>query len=193
MAWNLKDNLFSYLGPYEKQADTFKDGNNKGVLERFNESVAEDYDDNHLVLILSLWENTRNPLACYLEYIQLLEDANGIGQIAGQTEEKRRRVLRFYRSIIAKKGTKAAYDLLFYYLGFTVDSLVEDFTGQTLDSGNGFDSGNTFDSGGCGCTYYDLELSGPYPVTPDLELFVRKIIGFLQPVTLELRDLTITN
>jgi len=134
MAWNLKDNLFSYLGAYEKQADTFKDGNNKGVLERFNEANAEDYDDNHLVLILSLWENTRNPLACYQEYIQFLEDSHGIAQIAGQTEEKRRRVLRFYRSVVAKKGTKAAYDLLFYYLGFTVDSLVEDFTGQTLDS-----------------------------------------------------------
>jgi len=193
MAWNLKENIFSYFGPYEKQADTYKDANQKGVLERFNESVGEDYDDNHLVLILSIWENTRNPLACYQEYIQFLEDANGIGQIAGQTETERRRVLRFYRSVVAKKGTRAAYDLLFFYLGFTVVSLVEDFTGQTFDSPLTFDEGNTFDSGGRSCTFYDLELTTSYPINADLYDFVRKIIVFLEPVTVELRDLTITN
>ena len=191
--WNLKQNIFSYFGRYEAEADTYKDAQNKGVLERFNESVGEDYDENQLVLILSLFDKTRDPLLCDLRYIQLLEDTNGIGQIAGQTETERRRVLRFYRSVVAKKGTRAAYDLLFYYLGFTVVSLVEDFTGQTFYSPLTVDEGNTFDSGNCGCTFYDIELTTAYPINVDLEAFVRKIITFLEPVTVELRDLTITN
>ena len=73
----LKDIIFKLFGAYDKRIDPNKDINDKGTLERFNETVADDYDANLHPLMDNLLYNLTDPLRCQEKYLRILELGKG--------------------------------------------------------------------------------------------------------------------
>ena len=190
MAFSLKNIIFkNFFGKYEKEIDTFKDPNNKGFKERFNELVGEEFDENTLTKIVDIFNDTIIPASVESKFLPYLENDRGIEDISSSDETKRRRIIRFYKAIIQAKGTVKSYRLLLYYNGFTLNSITETFKNGSLDDDDRVfdDELSTFDSK-CQCTIYDINLSGQNPVTEEIFNKIKSIASFLEPVTAKLGD-----
>lgn len=170
MAWKLQDIIFPLFGSYEKLVDSDKDASDKGLLERYNESIAVDFDTNLFPLIDKVRENVRDIQTMFIRYVPFFEDMLGITVFLSSDLEFRRRLARYAHRYYEIKGTKRGYEVLASLLGMTV-VITEDFTYFSFDSPVTFDDPvRTFDIGKCGsyCTSYTLDFSGSAPSSPEL-------------------------
>lgn len=183
-------NIFKYFTKSDKSLDTSKDINDKGTLERYNETIGADID----VLtpfIDNIIDNLYNPETCFDRYVPYLESMTGFDIDNGTlyllpTLDWRRRVLKHIFRYYHIKGTKRGYEVLFTILGMTM-ALTEYDNVNSFDSPLTFDDvGRVFDKGRCyACSGYSIDLVGP-TITPELETAILNIIKFNEPINARL-------
>ena len=182
MAFNLKDIIFGFFGSFQVVEDINKDANNKGTLERYNEAMALEYDEEILPLQENIIDNNLVPSTAFFQFIPYLENRVGSTLFMGSSPTARRRVLQYIHRWYAIKGTVRAYELLLGMLGFNV-TILEDFTAFTFDSPTTFDDDvRTFDMSCNICGNYTVELTGGLTLDPEIIQAIFSIIKFNEPI-----------
>lgn len=192
MAWKLQDIIFPLFGSYEKLVDSNKDASDKGILERYNESIAVDFDTNLFPLIDKVRENVRDIQTLFSRYVAFFEDMLGITVFLSSDIEFRRRLARYAHRYYEIKGTRRGFEVLASLIGMTV-VITEDFTYFSFDSPVLFDDPvRTFDIGKCGsyCTSYTADFTGVGVLTPEMESAIKNIVKFNEPINAVLTGLT---
>lgn len=191
MAYTLKDKIFSFFGVHAKINDSFKDGSGKGINERYNECLGEDYDENVRVLVDDFHDNLYVPKKCDSKFIEFLEYNVGRPIIVVETDSFRRKMLELNHQITLIKGTLLSHEVLFGMLGVTVVTIT------VLENTSGFDSAVTFDDEGrkfdgsatC-CGHYTIALTGGAVQDATLNAAILRIARYLQPIDSEIDSIT---
>lgn len=188
--YTLKDRIFAFFGVDDKIRDTFKDGQGKGIKERYNEALGEDYDEELGPLIDNLMDNTLVPQTLLIKFLPLMESMlGGLPLIVG-TENIRRKTIEFFTRLYEVRGTALSYQMLFLSLGFDTVAIVEFAGASSFDSAFTFDDiGRTFDASSSGCDTYTIELTGSITVDAEVIAVMLKLITFLEPIYVDLKEI----
>lgn len=193
MAYQLKYKLFSFFGVNAKRRDTFKDGNGKGIWERYNESVGEGYDDELSDLIDNVLDNVVVPKKMKAQLIPLMEIMLGGIVNISDSVSVRRKLIQWAHAIYNIKGTVLCHEVLFRLLGFNSFLIEELYSAGTFDTGTFDDPNRRFDSNpGCGCGKYRITLDGDFTVTPQIQEYVNRVIEFNRPINAEIIEVVYT-
>lgn len=187
--YSLKDTIWELFGPMESLNDTYK-VEGKGIRQRYNQIIGEDFDENILPFVTNMIENTLVPQTALLKFLPYLEDMLGGRAVITNDIATRRRILRFMIRFRQVHGTERGYKLVFNTIGIQC-SLVEYFVYYGFDSIVTFDNPiRRFDMGKCQqfCTEYTLVLSGHGPLTDELEQFIKNAIALNEPINAVLRE-----
>lgn len=188
----LKDKIFAiWYSLFDKRSDPNKDVDGKGTLERYNEIIAEDYDDNIKPFIANAHDNLVVPKTMLDQYIPSKELDYGNNLLFLSVDnEMRKRILAYWHRYVAIKGTRKGYEVLLCMLGITA-TITELFYQGGFDSPTTFDSDTrpTFDSGKCSpCSSYELELTGSV-LTVDIYKAIFSIVEWNEPINAQLLSL----
>ena len=181
----IKELIFEYFGSYEKEIDP-NQISGKGILQRYNEALAEDMDEELIPEVEDLLENTVFITTCYDRYVVNLEQ--GVGNelyILNDLEVRRkiqRQILRYYEV----RGSVRGYRIMLGLLGFDVEVTVNR-PESGFDSSLTFDSeARTFDSGCPKCFTYSLDLTrqdgGSDDLSEDEIESVLAVVRFNEPM-----------
>ena len=188
--FTVREKIFNLFGSYEKSVDINKDANDKGTYERFVEVCGKQIDELCTPLVEDLVANNIDPLTAYLKYYIYLEYTRGIGLNLYDTQEWRKRVLKYIHRWYEIRSTKRCYTLMFKMIG--LDVVITEYFGTY-----GFDSPMTFDDDlrvfdlKCSpCSSYDLTLTGTVPPSAELDNAINEIIIFNQPINGKLTNWT---
>lgn len=191
MIFKLRDKIFGLFGAPAKAYDTYKDVQNKGIWERYNESLGALYDDELSDLIDNFADNTIVPGKMLSELIGHMEDSLGSPIIVRNVVATRRKIIRFAEYIYKVRSTKTGYTMLLRMLGFATVNIIEYTHISGFDSDLTLDDENRrFDGGRRTCKEYTLELTGSIGITQDIYNAVLRIIEFEEPIYAELRAVT---
>jgi hypothetical protein len=192
MAFILKDIIFKLFGVEEKLSDTYKDAQKEGIFERYNKSLAEDFDTNINPYIDDLIDNTIVPQLAMEKLLAPLEAMLGDILRLKDTSEYRRKILRFFNRIYSVKGTSKGYEILFKMLGFETVEIVVHFAEYGLDSAITLDDPKRrLDSGCPMCLDYTLNLTGDVSMDEGMLKSIGSAVVFLQPIDMKLRAVNI--
>ncbi len=187
------DKIFTYFSRYEKSSDPNKDVNGKGTLERYNEIVGVDIDENLIPFIENLVKNVLEPQKCFANFVAVGEADMGVDLLLQDNLTYRRAILSVVSKLYQIKGTLKGYYTLFGKLGWSV-VITEFFDDEGFDSPFLFDDFlRTFDMSQCpGCSDYSLAITTPSgnPPTSSELAAVYSIIAFNEPINARLRTLT---
>lgn len=184
----LESKIFSYFH-VDALNDPNKDVDNKGTLQRYMESIGNDFDVEMLPKIESLLDNVILPTYCQSEYVPLLESTKGNDLFLSSDETTRRAIQRQILRYYEIKGTIYAYNLMFNLIGLTA-IITEAFTDGGFDSPTTFDEDlRTFDSHCTTCFRYSIDLArmvgGGELSTEELQA-VDSIVFFNEPINAHL-------
>ena len=191
------DKVFNFFGVNYKQADTYKDKDGRGLLERFNRVIGSDIDDNIIPFMDDILKNIYMPKTILEKLIPDMEETLGVDVYIG--EDLRRVLLQNITKYYQVKGTTKGYKKMFSLLGLGATIVVntDDDTG-TFDDGGFFDDGGTFDTfviaNGCNsCIFYSIELTAVWitEVTQEMYDAVYEIVTFNEPINASLGSITI--
>lgn len=188
-AFNLKPNIIEYFPPMYIIDDINKNTEGKGVNQRFQEMLADDWDTELLPFIYNLVdtvyaENTPDKFVPYIEYYW------GITEPLVDSLDIRRKILKYAPKIYQTKGTLTSYEIVFKILGFTSVAIEE------LQQETGFDSPllfddeqRRFDNNECQtCSSYNLKLEGTIQMTENLYNTIIKAVLWLEPINAKLNS-----
>lgn len=184
-----KSIIFPLFGVDEKVQDINKDANDKGTLERYNEIIGDDIDQNIRPLATDLVDNVLAVPTFYAKFIPNAEEDMGIDFVIYDSEVWRRRVIRFLQDWVEIKGTKRAYRVMLGMIGVNVTNIIESFSSYSFDSPVKFDDPvRRFDMQCLACTGYTIYAEGiPLP-TDELIAAITAIVRFNQPINAKLTD-----
>ena len=185
--FSLKNIIFGLFGVEAKLNDTYKDQNGKGIWERYNESVAEYYDESVDPLIVNIFENVLLPNTMFVRFLDIQIEALGNLPVISDDPAIKRKVIQYFNILGTIKGTLKSFEMLFSFIGITVDDVIDVDSGFTFDDDNATfdDPVRTFDSGNPCCGTYELNLSGNDPIDDDLENSINIINNYLKPINSE--------
>ena len=189
----LKDKIFGYFGTEEQVTDTLKAAG-KGIVQRYNESLADDMDINILPNVINLLENVILPSYCADAYVVLLEESKGNDNLFFKLDiETRRKIIRQVLRYYEIKGSNRAYEIMFALIGFNIE-ITESYIEGGFDSSTTFDDTlRTFDSTCLSCSSYSITVSRIDGTDTDItatELAAFKsIIVFNNPINAKLEEL----
>jgi hypothetical protein len=193
MPINLKNTIFErFYSLFDKRQDPNKDVDGKGTLERYNEVIGQDVDDNVNPLIDYALDNLTVPATMYDRYIPYKEaDLGNIQLFLSFDPVMRKRIIKHWHRYVNIKGTIRCYEVLFAMLGITA-VITEIFDTGGFDSATTWDSDirPTLDSGRCKpCSFYSIAMTGP-PLTTEIYNAILSIILFNEPINADLLELT---
>lgn len=181
--FSVKDKIFGYFGRFYKRADTNKDTNDKGTLERYHEALATDLDNNIVFKINDLVDDVLIPSTVLEEFLPYLENNWGGSVDLNNDLELKRKVLKFIVPIYQVRGSKRSYEILLKLLGFHTVNIVELEPLGGFDSPTTFDSEDrTFDSACPPCSKYEIELTGSITVDMDVISSIYNVVEFCEPL-----------
>ena len=192
-----KNYLFNLLPAYFHKADSNKDSNNEGTLNRFLQALGDDLDTEVVTYIESFTdileiETTPSKFINYLSYTL------GNPPDIFKDEVLYKKLLRYILNVYKIKGTRESYELYFSMLGFNVtiieenDSLVDLYDAST----EAYDNTVTIYDDGCKpCSPYDViftSVASPLaPLNSTTLQNLRDIIFFVEPINAHLRNLNL--
>lgn len=192
MAYKLKDRIFGYFGNYDKQTDTYKDVNKKGINQRYHESLGEDFDVYVLPFLDKLLDNTINPRTTQDKFVAYLEAMIGNIVIVKNTAQHRKKIIELSNRIYEIKGTLKSYRVMLMMLGFTGVVIEEIYKTYGFDSAVTLDDPERFFDMGClPCSEYNLRLSGGVVINDELRKTIYRIDEFLAPINAIRKDIFI--
>ncbi len=200
-----KDKIFSLLGPNEKRTDSNKNSSGKGTLERYMSAFGDDIDTNIVPLIENLVQNTTDIELMFTRFLDVQEETRGVLPLSfsrGSSDEEerikdewmRRRLLLHIEKILAVRGTKKGFQLLFRLIDstITVITINEAFSENFYDESE-FDDGLKFDVSICSeCPVYSIVIvsDGTTEPTDYIIKCAKSIIAFNQPIDVKLGTIT---
>lgn len=116
----LVDKIFSLFPRIYHLEDSYVDANGKGLLQRYNEMCADEYDSSLGDLIDNLIVNLADPDTAFTRLLQYLESDKGIDESFKSSENFRRAFIKRVAKIYQDKGDKISYEVCFRMLGFKV-------------------------------------------------------------------------
>lgn len=187
------DYIFTLFSPANYRDDTYKDADGKGVLQRYNEVIGSDIDDNILPYIDNLVSATNDLSKMSDEFLSYREYESGVDLYLGSDRSTRESVLRYFPYYVSWKGTPWLYKRLFQFKGYGAT-----ITPTYDDSGGGFDSiytfdsiERTFDNSSCYvCSGLVIELTGDGDLTGDDYSIISSIVNFNTPINVVLSTIT---
>ncbi len=189
MSFFIKPILFGLFGVSAKINDSYKDVNNKGINERFQECLAEDYDEEEASYIDNFVDNTIVPEKMLNKLIPLMEQMLGDPIVINNSVEMRKKIIKFAQRLYEVKSTLLSYQMLFGLAGF------DDVTITEYASTSGFDSDITFDDEirrfdgfDRACYDYTINITGTIGITLPVYDTVLRIIEYLEPINADLRS-----
>ena len=160
----------------------------KGTLQRFVESLAQDFDENIKPFLDDSHANLIDPRTMLEKYLNLTEFELGNNVLfLGSSTDNRRKVIESWHRYVSIKGTKKAYEVHLAAAGLS-GTITEIFSTSGFDSPFNFDSSvrPTFDAGRCSpCSFYILEINGP-ALTDEILQTIYNIIDFNEPINAKL-------
>ncbi len=200
MAFSFQNWLFAKLPLYFKLNDTYKDVDDRGLLERYLEIFGLELDNN-LKPQIDNYLDIIDPFTTDPKFLTDLGYTLGSPPDLLGDPDNYAKLLAYIISVYKIKGTARAYQLLFSLLGFNV-SIIEYDPSATLlmDEGNIMDDGGIMDNGCPCCSDYEVIVNqllnpdnnagciNPSQGTVDqtiLPTFI-KIIEFNQPINAHL-------
>lgn len=189
----IKDLIFTLFGNYEKLIDSNK-VNGKGSFQRYNESLATEYDNELYSYILNANDNIIIPSSLLSKFIPFWYLSFGIDFNISPELSVKRKLLKYIRNFYIVKGTTKGYDLLFRLLGLEV-TLTEHETDYRLDNDTmTFDDVNrTFDLSCNSCSEFSIDISridGTTTPLTDAELIgIQQIMYANTPINAIVRDI----
>lgn len=183
--FSIKQILFSLFGTYFNEYDTNKDANDKGTLERYNEIIGEDVDDNILPHIRDMVADNLNPEELLVQFLGLRENSLGIEIDFFSTNIWRRRILKYYVKWVQMKGSSDCLRLMFGMLGISM-TLTTSNTYYSFDDITFDDPNRVFDLDCNNCVEYELILTGNIPLDADLTNYILGVIEFNEPINADL-------
>lgn len=193
--YNLKSTIFGeFFAKFFTINDYNKDADGKGFLQRYVETLAEDWDETVVQVAMNLLDDTLIPATVKNKFVPYLEKQLGVDPISSDLTIRRKVLVRIIE-IYKHKGTLRSYQLIFNALGFDDVQILKagvDFgfdSDVTLD-----DSIRRFDMGKCHkCQYYRLNLEGAGSITPDLYQSIRAALKIVEPIYCRLYDITLNS
>lgn len=190
----IKDKIFPLFGAYDSRIDVNKDSNGKGTLERYNEALAEEYDEDFETLVTTIYENVKNPKSGYAKYLSSLELGKGNDYILPHTLPIRRDIQLYLKKYWQIKGTAAFLNAILGLGGFAV-TVTENYADYGFDSPVTFDAVDRKFDLGCGaCSQYSVVISRLDGSTEEPSqsewIFIESVIGINEPIDTKLKDLT---
>jgi len=198
MVTKFKDWIFSKFPVRYKRDDTYIDGDGKGLFERFLNALGEELDDEVIPYLENHLDNL-DPILVSDEMLPHLAETLGNPPDTFKDEDKYRLFLKYIIPINRLKGTSRSYDLLFSIFGVTVTLEVEEVTRHLYDDGSIYDAETEllYDTDCPECICYTINILDPdgnYPLFGSLSESqlqnLLKLIEYIQPIDLELCDLT---
>ena len=188
---NYEGKIFEFFGHADKWNDTYKDANGKGTLERFNELIGEDIDDNIVPKVEAMVNAIYDPNNAESKFLTLIEKTLGIEIYSGD-DTMRRRLIKNIIKLYQIRGTERVFDILFRWIG------IDSYTLTIRDENRGFDNdletldsvNRTFDSALLNCASIVIELTGTAPMSPAFVQLVTSILNFNLPITVEVESIT---
>lgn len=198
--------IFNQLPDYFKESDTYKDGSDRGLLERLVRALEQDFDDNLIPYIENFTTNL-NPLTAdpkfinYLAYV--LGDPPDIftgSDMIDYVDPRYAKLLGYIIHIYKIKGTVNSYKYLFGFLGLGVNIIElqnDDFLYDVMIYD---EDTNVYDEECIECTQYDLIYYNLEdddwapgnthfnPVDPTILAQIDKIICLVEPINAKLRN-----
>lgn len=193
-----KDKIFEFFGHW-KLYDSNKDVQGKGTMERFNEVVGEDIDDELLPYLDYLILRNIVPETADESRLANLERNVNLDLYFGSSLTARRRVRKHIHFFNQIRGTVRAYHLMFKLIGFDIE-ITEEWMEYSFDSPVTFDDPiRRFDMGCGGCSAYRIDILGDYwddvnevtTITQEQLDAFRSIIIYNQPINATLDGLFI--
>lgn len=196
--WKLAEDIFTkYFSSYDKRIDIGKtpQNGNRGVVQRYNELLADDYDVELAPLLDNLVTNTLDPETAFENYLPYLENILGLGFVVSPDPVVRRKAIKRATLIHQKKGTKTGYKIAFGLIGYTIIDLFE------YNELFGFDNPNltldhpqrTFDRKCYGCTDYDIILEGDEIPSQQVINVMIKLIELVEPINARWRKIIVND
>lgn len=191
MAW-FESNIFGFFGKSAKIYDSYKDNADKGLLERYNEIVGNDIDNEIYGKISTLYADLHSNFNMLSKFLFLKEYQIGYEYQLTNVEDILRRIHLYFAKLVQIRGSKKCIEILFQLLGYSSVII------ELYDSGEGFDSSitfdtSTFDSKKACCFEYDVYLQGEIEVTDEIQQIINEIIRFNEPINGSLRNMYFSN
>lgn len=192
--------LFDRFPEYFHREDTYKDSNNRGLLQRYM-SIFGDEIDQEIIPEIECYLRIIDAQECEPQFLIHLSDVLGNPPDIFGNDNMYRNLLSYICSIYKIKGTKKAYQLFFSLLGFNIDLIeIPPVTNEYIHDNNGeYDADailSLYDQDKCTpCSYYDITF---YPKNQDSIVFndlliarLKEAIRFNEPINAKLRNLTL--
>lgn len=191
---DLRGFLFSRLPNYYKDNDTYKDSNNRGILERFLGTLDVELQEE-LVDQLHQLIDQLDPKTTMNKFLPIMAQTVGNPtNILGTDESLRERILQAI-SLYKIKGTVRSYQLLFNLLGYRIELEEHIPLNSLYDIGLLYDDDHNYDTSYCtlGCIEYTIKyMDGATTGPMDTEMrgaVIAAIKKDLEPITAKLREL----
>lgn len=201
---SLKDLIWGYFPWWYHEADTYKDGNNKGVFQRYLEALANEWDDE-LTPKLEGVRDLNDSINTDDKFLRHLAWFLGNPPDMVYSDARYRKLLRYIHGVNIYKGTEEGYKRLFRLLGLGVSLVIHELVDYQYDNSllNYDDTVNwyRYDSECPSCTEYSLTLvdeegyltqvftdlgANSQPVVD----IIMALIKYVEPINMRLRLLT---
>ena len=199
MSFSLKNRIFKLFGSYIEEKDSYKNSQGKGILQRYNEIVGEDYDLGTGEAIKNLMNLVYVPATVKSELIPYLQDMMGAAVYLGTGDDIKRKLIRYGNKINNLRGTRPGFEILFKFLGFNSSVIIEHLAGGSFDDGNidftytplTFDENvRTFDTTCPSCSDISIQLFGTIDLTDDVLKAIYRIVDYNKPIDVNIRLIT---
>ena len=191
----IKDIIFGLFGQFYKKTDSYKDEDDKGVFERFNEALGEEMDEGLLPLSIGLIPNVINPRTMFEEFLIAAEGDKGNDTLYLQGDVSWKRLVQQYVSRLWRiKGTWTFVKVALGWRGLTCN-ITEVFTAYSFDSPETFDDDLRKFDGGCPtCSTFTVDIARLDETTTPLgSTEIAAVLSILQtntPINAEMTALT---
>lgn len=189
-----KDFIFGQFPPYYKIEDTNKDGDGKGIFERYTEIYGE-YIDESIIPDIENFSEDFNALSCRETLLPIIADDLGNPPELTIDDDRYRKLLSTIASIYKIKGTLPGYRIFFLMFGFNVSINTYQNIDIVADLGFKSDEGYAADNYCNNCTSYEIAFwnNNDNAATGNLTLIdsdtldaLNKIISFNEPINARL-------
>jgi phage tail-like protein len=194
---NFKDFIVSKLPRYFIREDSYKDNEDKGLLERYMALFGENIDDT-MASEIEEYLNILDSSICEEKFLNHISDVLGNPPDVFNNEEQYRNLLSYIVSVYKIKGTKRAYELFFSILGFniTITELPLLVPSSNYDNDADYDSDVTvdlYDQNICQpCSFYTIAFYYKDNNEEVLEAntlnLLRAAIDFNEPINAKLKS-----
>lgn len=195
----INDFMFYRLPDYFKRNDSYKDSQQRGILERYMYIFGTEVDQD-IIPYIECIQHTMNPESTDEKFLPVIAESLGAPVNLFINNDQYRNLLKFMIRYYNLKGTTPYIKRYFDILGFdiTVDIQEIDITAYYYDTELIYDDGDIYDSLICPiCFNYEAELTvndnyiGDLPLTSEQGETLEKILTLQQPINSNLTQFNI--